>query len=174
MAKMIVVDHDRCLGCKSCELACALAHCQAASLEEAVRTDARAEPRVHVEPSDGLGMPMQCHHCTNAPCVAVCPTGAIARGSQDAPVLLDQDRCIGCRLCMVVCPFGAISISHHGKAMLKCDLCIEQTQGGGLPACVAACPSGALRYEDIDEWLMQRRRRSAELLRAADQHTLEP
>ena len=175
MAKMIVVDHDRCLGCKCCELACSLAHCVAESLAEAVQAGARAEPRVHVEPSGRFGMPMQCHHCVDAPCMAVCPTEAIARGSQDSPVLLDQDRCIGCRLCMVVCPFGAISTSHEGKAMLKCDMCIERTEAGGLPACVTACPSGALKYQDIDEWLLRRRRRSAELLRAATaRESLEP
>ena len=167
MAKMIVVNHDRCVGCKCCELACSIAHSGAESLAEAVQSGARAEARVHVEPSGRFGTPMQCHHCKDAPCIAVCPSEAIARAPKAIPVLLDQDRCIGCRLCMVVCPFGAISISHEGKAMLKCDMCIKRTEAGGLPACVTACPSGALTYQDIDEWLLQRRRRSADLLRAA-------
>ncbi len=167
MSKMIVSDPDRCLGCKSCELACAMAHCGAGALAEAVRSGARPQTRVHVEPCGEFGAPIQCHHCEDAPCTAVCPTEAITRESQDDPVLLNQDACIGCRFCMLVCPFGAISISPVGKAMLKCDLCIERTSEGAEPACVSACPTGALKFEEINEWLARRRRRGAELLRAA-------
>ena len=167
MPKMIVSDPDRCLGCKSCELACAMAHCGMGALAEAVRSGARPQTRVHVEPCGEFGAPIQCHHCEDAPCTAVCPTGAITRESPDAPVLLNQAACIGCKYCMLVCPFGAISISPEGRAMLKCDLCVERTSECDEPACVSACPTGALKFEEINEWLAQRRRRGAELLRAA-------
>jgi carbon-monoxide dehydrogenase iron sulfur subunit len=73
-------------------------------------------------------------------------------------VLLDQDRCIGCKFCMLVCPFGVIALSRDGKAMIKCDLCVERTEAGELPACVAACPTGALKFVELDEHLRQRRR----------------
>ena len=167
MAKMIVVDHDRCLGCKSCELACAMAHCEARTLVEAVYGEARPQARVHVEPAGRFGIPIHCMHCEDAPCIAICPTEAIARTSEDAPVLIDQDRCIGCKYCMLVCPFGVISVSREGKAMIKCDMCIDRTEAGEEPACVATCPTGALKFEEIDEWLADRRRRAAELLRTA-------
>ena len=101
--------------------------------------------------------------------MAVCPTEAISRASQDAPVLMDQQRCIGCKFCLLACPFGVISISHEGKAMIKCDLCVERTEAGREPACVSACPTGALKFQEIDAWLTRRRRQAAELLRASNQ-----
>jgi len=149
-----------------------MAHCGALALAEAVKSGARPQSRVHVEPVGQYGAPVQCHHCENAPCTAACPTGAITRESPDDPVLLDQGACIGCRYCMLVCPFGAISISATGKAMLKCDMCIERTEAGELPACVEACHTGALKFEEVNEWLSERRRRSVELLQAAT--TKEP
>ncbi|MBL7220798.1 MAG: 4Fe-4S binding protein [Phycisphaerae bacterium] len=172
MSKMIVSDPDRCLACKSCELACAMAHCGAGALAEAAKLGAHPQTRVHVEPCGRFGAAVQCYHCEDAPCTTVCPTEAITRQAPDDPVLLDQETCIGCKYCMLVCPFGAISISSKGKAMIKCDMCIERTSEGAEPACVAACPTGALKFEEINEWLAQRRRRSAEALRAAA--TTEP
>jgi len=68
---------------------------------------------------------------------------------------------------MCVCPFGVIDLTPDGKAMIKCDLCIERTEAGQEPACVAGCPTGAMKFREINEWLAQRRQRGAELLRAA-------
>jgi len=167
MAKMITVDGKRCLACKACEIECALAHTRAGSLAEALQAGTPLQPRVHVEPIGEFGMPLQCRHCEDAPCVAVCPTGAIRRLSREAPVLLDQDRCVGCGFCMLVCPFGVIDLSREGKGMVKCDLCIARTEVGEEPACVAACPTGALKYEDIEQWLASRRRQAAGKLSAA-------
>jgi carbon-monoxide dehydrogenase iron sulfur subunit len=161
MAKIVVATEGRCLGCKSCEIACAMAHSEAKTLAEAVRADVPPQSRVHVEPLDAGGLPLQCRHCEDAPCVAVCPTGAIRRASDDAPVLLDAEACIGCRFCMLVCPFGVIDLSRDGKAMIKCDLCIERTEAGEEPACVAACPTGGLKFVEIDAWLRTRRREAA-------------
>jgi len=168
MAKVITVDADRCLGCKSCMIECAMAHTQARSLVEAMKADTPPQSRVHVEPIGPFGMPLQCRHCEDAPCIGICPTEAIARLDKDGPVILDADRCIGCRLCMLVCPFGVIDMSRDGKAMVKCDMCIERTQAGELPACVAACPTNAIRYEELDEYLRQRRRQAAERIAAAE------
>lgn len=158
MAKIIIVDEQRCLGCKSCVLECAMAHTQAASLAEALAAETPPQPRVHVEPLGEFGMPLQCRHCEDAPCMAACPTDAIGRPSEDGPVLLDQERCIGCRCCLVVCPFGVIDLSRDGKAMIKCDLCLERTEAGQDPACVAACPTRALQFVELDDYLRQRRR----------------
>ncbi|MDY6913630.1 MAG: 4Fe-4S dicluster domain-containing protein [Planctomycetota bacterium] len=163
MAKVIVVDEQRCLGCKSCTIACAMAHCEAETLVEAINAETPPQSRVYVEPAEGtFGVPLQCRHCEDAPCVAICPTEAIYRASDDnPPVLMDRDRCIGCRMCMLVCPFGVISLSRDGKAMIKCDLCIERTEEGELPACVAACPTAALQFVELDDALRQKRREAA-------------
>ena len=167
MSKVIVVDADRCLACKQCMIECALAHCDARSLAEALANDEPLQPRLHVEPAGQYGMPLQCRHCEDAPCIAVCPTRAIARVDDMGPVLLDRDRCIGCRFCMLVCPFGVIDISRAGKAMIKCDLCIERTEAGEEPACVAACRTGALKFTELTEELKRRRARAAEAIRLA-------
>ena len=161
MAKIIVVNQERCLGCKSCVIACAMAHTEAKTLAEAVHSASPPKPRVHVEPLEEGAIPLQCRHCEDAPCIAACPTEAIHRFSEDGPVVLDGDRCIGCRFCMIVCPFGVIGMSPDGKAMTKCDLCIERTEGGQEPACVAACPTRGLEFVEMDAWLRRRRREAA-------------
>jgi carbon-monoxide dehydrogenase iron sulfur subunit len=158
VAKIIVVREERCLGCHSCMLACGLAHSAAGSLAEAVRAKTPPQSRVHVEPVGSFGMPLQCRHCEDAPCMAVCPTRAIYRHAPGEPVLLDGERCIGCKFCIQVCPFGVIDLSRDGKAMIKCDLCAERTAAGEAPACVAACPTGALVFEDVERFLRDRRR----------------
>jgi carbon-monoxide dehydrogenase iron sulfur subunit len=166
MRKIIVVEEDRCLACKTCVLECAMAHSDAGSLAEALRADVPPQPRVHVEPFGSYGLPLQCRHCEDAPCVTICPTKAVQRPSEGGPVLLDQRYCIGCKFCLLVCPFGVIDLSRDGKATVKCDLCIERTEAGQEPACVAGCPTGALRYCDVDDYVSERRRGAAERIAA--------
>ena len=167
MAKFIVIDETRCLACGQCMVECAMAHTEAATLIEALSAETPAQPRVHVEPCGDFGMPLQCRHCEDAPCMAVCPTDAIQRPSPDGPVLLDSQRCIGCKCCLFACPFGVIDLSRDGKAVVKCDLCIARTEAGEEPACVAGCPTGALQFQEIDEYLTQQRRAAAEMIRSA-------
>jgi carbon-monoxide dehydrogenase iron sulfur subunit len=104
---------------------------------------------------------MQCRHCEDAPCISVCPTGAIYRQQAESPVLINQDLCIGCKFCLMVCPFGVINVSRDGKAMVKCDLCIERTKIGQEPACVEACPTKALKLVDEEKIAASKRQRSA-------------
>ncbi len=125
MDKVIVVNIEKCLGCKSCELACALVHSKSKVLEEAVSETPKPQRMVTVEPAGEFGVPIQCRHCEDAPCITVCPTEAIHRCGAETPVLIEQDRCIGCRLCLMVCPFGVIDVSRDGKAVVKCDVCRE-------------------------------------------------
>ena len=168
MSKIIVVNEDRCLGCKSCVLECAVAHSRAGDLVEALKAGEQLQSRVHVEPFKEFGMPLQCRHCEDAPCLAICPTEAIHRPSETGPVLIDAERCIGCKYCLVVCPFGIIELSRDGKAMVKCDLCIDRTGKGEQPACVNACPTGALEFVDMDDWLKGRRKDAAGLIAQAN------
>lgn len=165
MAKIIVVDEVRCLGCKSCVIQCALAHSQAGTLVEALGADPPPQARVYVEPAEQYGTPLQCRHCEDAPCVAVCPTEALSRSGEGQPVLLDAERCIGCKCCIFICPFGVIEMSRDGRAAVKCDLCAERTAAGLEPACVTACPTGALKFVDLSDELKRRRREVAEKVR---------
>lgn len=141
----ILVDPAYCLGCHTCELACAAAHTEAGSVVGAVLSGELLQPRNNVIQVDDVKMCTQCHQCEDAPCVRVCPTGATY--STETYTAVDQQLCIGCRLCMKVCPFGAIHMStaivdgRKKRTAFKCDLCVDRAAG---PACVEACPTEAL------------------------------
>jgi carbon-monoxide dehydrogenase iron sulfur subunit len=161
MDKAIVVNIEKCLACKSCEIACALVHSKSKVLEEAIAESPRPQRMVTVELADEFSVPLQCRHCEDAPCITVCPTEAIHRHTANDPVLIDRDKCIGCKFCLMVCPFGVIELSRDGKAVVKCDLCIEQTKAGEEPMCVASCPTGALQFCELTELLTKRRHAAA-------------
>jgi len=152
-----MVNIEKCLACKSCEIACAVAHSKSRVLEEAIAELPKPQRRVTVEAAEQFAVPMQCRHCEDAPCITVCPTAAIHRHEVNGPVLIEQDRCIGCKFCLMVCPFGVIDVSRDGKAVTKCDLCIERTRMGEEPACVEACPTKALKLVDVKEWSANKR-----------------
>lgn len=161
MNKTIAVNIKKCLACKSCEIACAVAHSNSKVLEEAVAESPKPQRMVTVEVAGEFGVPMQCRHCEDAPCVTVCPTAAIHRHQVNDPVLIDKDRCIGCQFCLMVCPFGVIDVSRDGRAVVKCDLCITRTEVGQEPACVESCPTGALQFREVTELVTERRRAAA-------------
>ncbi len=167
MSKLIVIDANRCLACRTCELECAMAHSDASTLAEAVTSDTPPQSRVHVEPCGQFGIPLQCRHCEDAPCMTVCPTGAITRQDNDDLVLLDTEMCIGCKFCVLACPFGIIDMARDGKAVIKCDLCVARLSAGEEPACVAGCPTHALAFRELDECLRERRRKAANMIAEA-------
>jgi carbon-monoxide dehydrogenase iron sulfur subunit len=148
-----------------------LAHSESKVLEEAVAESPRPQRRVTVEAVEHLAVPMQCRHCEDAPCVTVCPTAAIHRHRANDPVLIDKERCIGCKFCLAVCPFGAIDITRDGKAVVKCDLCIERTKAGQEPACVEACPTGALKIVSEKELAAAKRKLAARELVLSTQNS---
>ena len=161
MGKVIVVNIEKCLACRSCEISCALAHSKSKVLIEALEESPKPQHRISVQAAGEFAVPLQCRHCENAPCIIVCPTQSIHRPSADGPVLIAQDRCIGCKFCLTVCPFGVINISSDGKAVLKCDLCIERTKAGQAPACVEACPTKALKFVDEEELIVDKKKLAA-------------
>jgi len=169
MDKVIAINIEKCLGCKSCEMACAVAHSASKVLQEAIQELPRPQRRVRVQTAGGFAVPLQCRHCEDAPCIAVCPTAAIHRHQADGPVLIEQDRCIGCKLCIVVCPFGVIEVSSDAKAVVKCDLCIERTRTGQEPACVEACPTKALKLVSEKELAAGKRQLAAQELVSSTQ-----
>jgi carbon-monoxide dehydrogenase iron sulfur subunit len=160
--KGIIVEIEKCLACKSCEIACAVAHSRSKVLEEAAQEQPKPQRRVTVQAAGEFAVPLQCRHCEDAPCIAVCPTGAIHREDANGPVLIEQDKCIGCKYCLVVCPFGVIELSRDGKAMVKCDLCFERAKAGQEPACVEACPTKALKFGSEKDLAARRRQRAAQ------------
>jgi Fe-S-cluster-containing dehydrogenase component len=157
----LVVDLARCLGCRSCEMACAKGHAGFTDIVEAVLSGADLRPRVHVVAAGGHAVPVQCQHCEDAPCVAVCPSGALYRDEDRGIVRANVERCIGCKSCVVVCPFGAVEISKAGGQVFKCDMCQNIVAEGEDPLCVAACPTRARRVASLEEISAGRRRESA-------------
>lgn len=151
----------RCLACCSCELACAKAHAGFADIVDALRAGARLLPRVHVLAAEGYAVPIQCQHCEDAPCAAVCPSGALVRGPEDGSIRADPARCIGCKACIIVCPFGAARYDRHSRTVIRCDLCRDIVEEGQEPSCVAACPTRARRVVDVEELSRQRQREAA-------------
>ncbi len=153
----IVVNIPRCAGCHSCEIACAVEHSRSKTLYGAISEKPRPQKRVFVEAYGKSNLPLQCRHCEDAPCVRVCPTNAIYK-TEEEPVLIDQPRCIGCKWCVLACPFGVITMSPDERAIVKCDLCSERAVSGKQPACVEGCPTGALKLATVEETAHARRR----------------
>ncbi|MCX5998195.1 MAG: 4Fe-4S dicluster domain-containing protein [Chloroflexi bacterium] len=123
-----------------------------------------AAPGLHANSS----FPSKCRHCSPAPCMAVCPTGAIGRDSSlSGIVVIDGRRCIACAMCAVVCPFDVITyhVSHmtglNRPIAVKCDNCIDRQRRGRIPACVEACKVRALEFGDINELVKKGRTRLA-------------
>ncbi len=172
--KRIVADPTRCLACRACEVACSLAHADTDDLVEAL-LQRGVKPRIYIESAGSLVVPLQCRHCDDAPCVAVCPSGALSRPEANGPVAVDEARCIGCAFCVEACPFGVIRLgrrpgadtSEGPMAVVKCDLCAKRQAEGLEPACVASCPVGALAFVEVEDSAKRARRRAAAQAAAA-------
>jgi carbon-monoxide dehydrogenase iron sulfur subunit len=154
---MVVVKVNRCLACKSCELACAVQHSKSRNLSEAIRETPKPKARLTVAQGKGFTAPLMCRHCEDAPCAAACPTGALSRPSDDSPVVVNQALCIGCSSCVLACPFGVVRPGNDGLSIIKCDQCIERVATGDRPACVSACPTHALEFKTVEEVLDEKR-----------------
>ena len=157
MKGMLVVRAHRCLGCKACEIACAVEHSKSKNLYEAIHETPLPSPRVGVAVGETFIAPLQCRQCEDAPCVTICPTNALRRADQDSPVVIEHDLCIGCKWCILACPFGVITLDDKSKTIIKCDQCFERLQREDLPACVSACPTGALQFKTIYEVIEEKR-----------------
>jgi anaerobic carbon-monoxide dehydrogenase iron sulfur subunit len=146
--KEIFVKNDLCTGCQSCKLACAVEHSKGKNLFAAINETIKPKSRLYVEWVQGnIKVPILCRHCEDAPCVKACISGAITR-TDHGTVITNADKCIGCWTCVMVCPYGVIGRdAYYGKAY-RCDRCPDiQT-----PACVSACPTGALVYETVENF----------------------
>ena len=159
--KRVVVNESYCIGCRLCEVHCLVAHSQSKHILKAFREESDSiTPRIVLEQSGHTTFAVQCRHCDEAPCLDACMTGAMHRDLESGAVLCDEDRCVGCFMCIMVCPLGAIlpgktsqrpatgespRPAEARKIASKCDLCGMDFQGE--PPCVANCPNEALKYE---------------------------
>ncbi len=150
--KRIMVNEEYCIGCRLCEIHCLVQHSQSKKIIKAFKEETpRAMSRLVIEEEGPLSFAMPCRHCIDAPCLQACMTGAMSRDQETKAVLCDEERCVGCWMCIMVCPFGAIQRSLQGrKAASKCDLCY----GEETPVCVANCPNEALLYVEIQEEIL--------------------
>lgn len=151
MKGFISVNPKRCLGCRSCQLQCALEHSQSKDLFQAICERPLPQARINVEQEGQWAFPLQCRHCEDAPCIKVCPSKALEREDIESPVAIDDERCVGCESCILICPYGVIKMSEAGKVVTKCDLCFARLKKDEQPACVLACPSGALQFKSLDQ-----------------------
>ena len=138
MSKVLVLDYEKCTGCRACELACSIKH-------EGVSNPARSRIKVIKWEQEGRYVPMSCQQCETAPCQAICPVNAISRDESLDRVMVDYDVCISCRMCVAVCPFGAMGYDALAKKVIKCDFC------DGDPQCVRFCETDAVRYVEATE-----------------------
>jgi Fe-S-cluster-containing dehydrogenase component len=142
MSAGFVLDLHRCVGCGACVLACRI---------ENGRVETGAWRRVlplNLRRYDGgptFFLSVACHHCDNPACLQGCPSRAYEKRA-DGIVVHHDERCLGCRYCEMTCPFGAPQFDRDRGVMSKCHLCAHRVDAGRAPACVAACPTEALRY----------------------------
>ncbi len=164
----IAADPGVCIGCETCMAACFAKH---------DATGDGSYPRLRLTLTRMVSAPVACHQCMDAPCAHACPVGALEVDDANHRVSIHQERCIGCRNCMLACPFGAIDIEtqtspvsfgnmvigmREKPVVVKCDLCLDRPGG---PACVEACPTKGLMLVDqdtIDGTVKNRRLEAAE------------
>jgi len=155
MQKEVLIRYERCLGCRSCEIACAVAHSPENNLFAAVNTAPAPKKRLFVEQAEGRKIPFVCRHCEEAFCIDACISGAMHREPDGTVTNVGERPCVGCWMCVMVCPSGVIRADERRRQALKCDrACLQKAD---LPACVAACPTRALVYEPVDEFSKRKR-----------------
>jgi carbon-monoxide dehydrogenase iron sulfur subunit len=151
--KQLFINIDKCLACRSCEIACAVAHSDSKDLFLAIHEEPKALPRMKVEKGSRLRtFPLQCRHCEEPYCIDACISGAISKDPETGLVISDEEKCVGCWMCVMVCPFGVIrpggKADKQGKIALKCDLCQDEDE----PACVKACPTKAIFFGEPEDF----------------------
>jgi len=149
MSKVISIDYEKCVGCRTCMQVCSTrqtgAFNQLYSSIETIRRNLGLE-----------NFPIVCQQCTPAACSAICPVKAISRDDLLGRMQINYTRCIGCRMCVAVCPFGAMNFNVMSNKVFKCDLC------DGDPLCVRFCQHDALDYVDAIEQSTLKRAETAE------------
>jgi carbon-monoxide dehydrogenase iron sulfur subunit len=153
--KVLKIEYEKCTGCRLCELVCSVKH-------DHVSNPARSRIRVIKWEEEGICVPMSCQQCEDAPCAMACSAKAISRNMDMGRVEVDYNKCIGCRTCVSVCPFGAMHFVAADRKVIKCDLC------DGDPQCVRFCDVKAVSLVDAGDVSLQKGRDAAKRLQTAD------
>ena len=146
MKKVLMIHADKCIGCRNCELACSFSH-------EGAFRPRHSSVHAYSWEREGISVPMMCQHCEEAPCVSVCPTGAMHLNEANGLVEWSKNTCIRCKMCTAACPFGNAVYDATGGSIIKCDMC------KGDPECVRFCPMEALTY--VEDTIAVRARKKA-------------
>jgi len=144
--KKIIIREEYCMGCRLCEIQCVVQHSKTKNILKVYKgKDIKPLPKIRVEQEGYISFALQCRHCQDAPCIEACITGAMYRDKKTGAVLCNEEKCVGCWMCIMVCPSGVIQRNIEGKKVAsKCDLCT----GEEIPACVKNCPNEAIILED--------------------------
>lgn len=150
------VEQKHCTGCSACQIACKdkqnLSQGQNFRQVHAYEGgDFTVTGNVVHHTVYAYWISVSCNHCIDAPCVTICPSGAMQKRTEDGIVLIDQKRCIGCRRCLAVCPYQAPQFDAADHKMKKCDFCQDLLHEDKAPACVSACPMRVLGYGELSE-----------------------
>jgi len=152
----IATDLNRCVGCLACSVACKAIN------SVAIGSYWNKVLRIGPNPIEGGSgdfpdveyyfLTVQCQHCKNPECVAVCPTQA-SHKLEDGTVQIAKDKCIGCQFCVMSCPYGVRYLNQEEKVVEKCTLCEQRTAEGDVPQCVSQCGGNARFFGDLDQGL---------------------
>lgn len=152
MNRMLVVDYEKCTGCRNCEMACSVFHLGASN-------PTKSAVRIVKWETKGIDVPVVCQQCEDPACANICPVQAISRHADTGAMTVDYNLCVGCRMCIVACPFGAVAFDMDRRQVVKCDLC-----GGIEPWCVRFCEPGALSYLPPSVVSVEKKRAAAQCL----------
>ena len=147
----LVIDQERCIGCHACTVACKVEH----AIDEGSWIKVETVGGASMDTARGKYPELTmcytlhfCQHCANPPCRDACPVEAISQ-RPDGIVLIDKDKCNGCRACLDACPYDAISFNEESNLAEKCTLCAHRIDQGLEPLCVACCEGEAMRFGDL-------------------------
>ncbi len=143
----VLIDLRRCIGCQTCSVACKSTHDVPLGVWRTWVKQIEKGTYPHVTKSF---LPLLCNQCENPVCATVCPTKASYR-REDGIVLINPHLCIGCRYCMAACPYDVRYVNPLKKIVQKCDFCVHRIDAGLAPACVEACPVGAMLFGDMHD-----------------------
>lgn len=140
-----VINTQDCYGCKSCEVACKSEHNTPKGVSWRRVREFKTE-----DPHSQTFLSMSCNHCDEPQCMKVCPVSAYSK-REDGIVIHDYDKCLGCRSCVMACPYGAPQYDPVAKKVSKCNMCYERIDQGLVPRCVEACPAQIIKWGEISE-----------------------